>query len=146
MMLFVRNANCQVALHATSSTLQSSSTHKKCLCRMLPLGESVIVLKAFIATRSVACFGVVCNALAEAMRQVLLRWEQFVCALEHNLRGAQAPIHQMWCHVQPSMALMHFSACASVPTALNVLIAWQTIPGPRHSTPRPTPCTFIHYI
>lgn len=83
------------------------------------MGESVIAMKAYVATRSVACFGVVCNALAEAMRQVLLRWEQFVCALEHNLRAAQAPIHQMWCHVQPSMALMHFSACALLCSSLS---------------------------
>jgi hypothetical protein len=78
---------------------------------MLPIGECVILIKAYIHTRSVAAFGVVCNAFSEALRRVIDDWELFLCSLEHNLRQTDAPVHALWCHVQSSLPLLHFSAC-----------------------------------
>ena len=93
-------------------------------CRMLPIGECVVLMKAYIQTRAVAAFGVVCNAFSEALRKVIDDWELFLCSLEHNLRGSDAPVHALWCHVQSSLPLLHFSACA-YPCSLDT---WLLVP------------------
>jgi hypothetical protein len=98
--------------------LQVMSPRSTCglQCRMLCIGECVVLINRYIHSRAVASFGIVCNAFSEALRQVMDDWELFLCSLEHNLQRSDAPVHALWCHLQPSIPLLHFTAC--VPLAL----------------------------
>jgi gamma-tubulin complex component 2 len=78
--------------------------------RMLPLCECVAVVSRYVETRRRYEWGVVCQALAGAMRGVLQDWDLMIAQLEHQLRGGKLTLQALWYYVQPPMAALRLVA------------------------------------
>eukprot|EP00803_Ostreobium_quekettii_P010884 evm.model.scf_2240.1 EVM.evm.TU.scf_2240.1 scf_2240:446-5849(+) len=89
--------------------------------RMLPICEHVVVLQRFIETRSYIEFGVVCHAVAAAMRQVLEDWLLMVTQLESQLRVGRLTAQSLWFYAQPPMAALGVLASVARDAAANGL-------------------------
>lgn len=86
--------------------------------RMLPLCEYVAVIQRFVETRREYGWGLVCQALAGAMRNVLQDWELMVAQLEHQLRTGKLTLQALWYYVQPPMlALRQVASLAAEASA-----------------------------
>lgn len=89
--------------------------------RMLPICEYVVVLQRFIETRSYIEFGLVCHAVAAAMRQVLEDWLLMVTQLESQLRVGRLTAQSLWFYVQPPMSALGVLASVARDAASNGL-------------------------
>jgi gamma-tubulin complex component 2 len=78
--------------------------------RMLPLCECVAVVSRYAETRRRYEWGVVCQALAGAMRGVLQDWDLMIAQLEHQLREGKLTLQALWYYVQPPMAALKLVA------------------------------------
>lgn len=82
--------------------------------RMLPICECVAVVQRFVETRRQYPWGLVCQALAGAMRSVLQDWSLMIAQLEHQLHIGKLTIQGLWYYVQPPMsALMLVASLAA---------------------------------
>eukprot|EP00887_Chlorella_sp_A99_P000883 scaffold5.g883.t1 len=79
--------------------------------RMLPLCEYVVTIQRYVETRRAFEWGLVCQALAAAMRGVLQDWELMVAQLEHQLRSGRLTLQALWYYVQPPLGALRFVAC-----------------------------------
>jgi gamma-tubulin complex component 2 len=66
--------------------------------------EYAAVIQRFVETRRRYAWGLVCQALAGAMRHVLQDWHLMVAQLEHQLRSGKLTLHALWYYVQPPMS------------------------------------------
>jgi gamma-tubulin complex component 2 len=78
--------------------------------RMLPLCECVAVVSRYAESRRRYEWGVVCQALAGAMRGVLHDWDLMIAQLEHQLREGKLTLQALWYYVQPPMAALKLVA------------------------------------
>lgn len=78
--------------------------------RMLPLCECVAVVQRYVETRRGYEWGLVCQALAGAMRQVVQDWQLMLAQLEHQLKAGKLTMQALWYYVQPPMAAMRLVA------------------------------------
>lgn len=78
--------------------------------RMLPLCECVAVVSRYAESRRRYEWGVVCQALAGAMRGVLQDWDLMIAQLEHQLREGKLTLQALWYYVQPPMAALKLVA------------------------------------
>jgi len=78
--------------------------------RMLPLCECVAVISRYAESRRRYEWGVVCQALAGAMRGVLQDWDLMIAQLEHQLREGKLTLQALWYYVQPPMAALKLVA------------------------------------
>ncbi|KAL4425465.1 hypothetical protein ABPG75_009481 [Micractinium tetrahymenae] len=78
--------------------------------RMLPICEYVATIQRFVETRRAYEWGLVCQALAGAMRHVLQDWELMVAQLEHQLRSSKLTLQALWYYVQPPLSALKLVA------------------------------------
>ncbi|PSC76155.1 Gamma-tubulin complex component 2 [Micractinium conductrix] len=78
--------------------------------RMLPICEYVAVIQRFVETRRAYAWGLVCQALAGAMRHVLQDWELMVAQLESQLRSGKLTLQALWYYVQPPLSALKLVA------------------------------------
>ena len=78
--------------------------------RMLPLCEYVVVIQRYVETRRHYPWGLVCQALAGAMRGILQDWSLMLAQLEHQLRTGKLTLQALWYYVQPPMASLSLVA------------------------------------
>lgn len=78
--------------------------------RMLPMCEYIAVAARFVETRRGYSWGLVCQALAGAIRQVLQDWELMLAQLEHQMRIGKLTLQGLWYYVQPPMASLRVVA------------------------------------
>jgi hypothetical protein len=76
----------------------------------LPRSEYVALVQRYVETRHAYEWGLVCQALAGAMRGVLQDWELMVAQLEHQQRAGRLTLQALWYYVQPPMAAMRVVA------------------------------------
>jgi len=77
---------------------------------MAPICEFVSVVHRYVETRRVYAWGLVCQSLAGAMRQVLQDWELMLAQLEHQLRCGKLTMQSLWYYIQSPMAALRLVA------------------------------------
>eukprot|EP00615_Pteridomonas_danica_P004166 CAMPEP_0114331884 /NCGR_PEP_ID=MMETSP0101-20121206/2714_1 /TAXON_ID=38822 ORGANISM="Pteridomonas danica, Strain PT" /NCGR_SAMPLE_ID=MMETSP0101 /ASSEMBLY_ACC=CAM_ASM_000211 /LENGTH=794 /DNA_ID=CAMNT_0001462375 /DNA_START=60 /DNA_END=2441 /DNA_ORIENTATION=+ len=70
---------------------------------MLPAGELVVKVKAYIAQMSRHEFGMVNHALCSALNVLLKEFNVLIAQLEHQMRMERMTLQKLWFFIQPSL-------------------------------------------
>lgn len=80
------------------------------VCRVLPVCEDVVVLQQFVETRLKRESGMVCHAVAAAIRGILDDWLLLVTQLENLLRMGRLTMQSLWHYINPPSSVIKLLA------------------------------------
>ena len=80
--------------------------------RMLPLSRYAMIVRRFAETRRQYSFGLINQALAGAMRGMLLDWELMIAQIENQLRNGKGTftLQALWYYIQSPMSAFQLVA------------------------------------
>jgi hypothetical protein len=85
-------------------------------CSLLKIAECVLLVGRYITSRSRREFGAVCQAFADAVRDLLVDWKLYVSSLETDLRAnGEWSLIRIMSSCQQVVDPLYTTACAILP-------------------------------